>query len=668
MPNKAETVKKLREQIHYHNQRYYQQDEPEIPDAEYDRLFRQLQEIEQEHPELQTPDSPTQRVGAAPLKAFEQIEHKLPMLSLANAFSKDDLEAYEKRIKDRLKTEKHIEYVAEPKLDGLAVSIIYEKGILITAATRGDGKIGENITQNVKTIASLPLKLQGSFPPLLEVRGEVFMGLDGFNKMNALALENEEKVFANPRNAAAGSLRQLDSSITAKRPLDIYCYSMGISEGHTLPLTHYEVLQNFKQWGLPVCPEITLANQAEGCWAYYQSIANKRHGLPYEIDGVVYKVNSLADQEALGYVSRAPRWAIAHKFPAQEEITLLESVDFQVGRTGALTPVARLKPVTVGGVVVSNATLHNMDEINRKDICIGDTVVVRRAGDVIPEVVRAVQERRPKNAEQIIAPTHCPSCHTKVEIDQEQAAIRCGNTLACDAQIKEAIKHFASRKALDIDGLGDKLVEQLVDAKLIQSVADLFALQINAVTELERMAEKSATNLINAIEKSKQTTLAKFIYALGIREVGEATAVQLSNYFLSLNKLMQADAESLIDVDDVGPIVAGNIEKFFSNTNTQILITSLLDHGITWPKVEKVDKQTLPLAGKNFVITGTLQSMSRDEAKQKLITLGAKVSSSLSKKTDFLLAGEKAGSKLSKAQELSITILDEKAFLVKVKN
>lgn len=662
-------ITQLRETIQYHNSLYYQNDAPEIPDAEYDRLFRELQALEQANPEYFSADSPTHRVGAAPLSEFTQVQHKIPMLSLGNAFTEEDLHAFEKRIKDRLNSEDMIEYTAEPKLDGLAVSVIYENGKLVTAATRGDGQTGEDITENVRTIKSLPLALKGNFPPLLEIRGEVFMPTEGFNAMNKAAVANEEKVFANPRNAAAGSLRQLDSSVTAKRPLDIYCYSIGVHEGLNLPKTHFDVLALFKTFGLPICPEIKKVDSASGCWDYYQFIGDKRMSLPYEIDGVVYKVNDLTDQDELGFVSRAPRWAIAHKFPAQEEMTLLESVDFQVGRTGALTPVARLTPVNVAGVVVSNATLHNMDEIKRKDVRVGDTVIVRRAGDVIPEVARVVLEKRNSSSSQIIAePKFCPSCNSPVEKDDEQAVIRCTNSLSCDAQIKESIKHFASRKAMDIDGLGDKLVEQLVDVGLIHSIADLYVLEHEKVAELERMAEKSALNLIEAIEKSKQTTLQRFIYSLGIREVGVATAAQLANHFKTLEAIAEANHEALLEVDDVGPVVAGYIVQFFSNEIAQHIQQQLVDRGVQWSEIEQAPEGSQPLQGETYVITGTLSTMSRDDAKDKLQALGAKVLGSVSKKTQFLVAGEKAGSKLAKAEALGVAVLDENAFLEKIQN
>lgn len=652
-------AEQLRQLIHEYNYQYYVLDEPSVPDAEWDRLFHELKAIEIEYPELKTPDSPTHRVGGAALEKFSQLKHAIPMLSLDNCFSEAELLAFDKRIHDRLKILEEIEYTCEPKLDGLAVSIIYENGILIQAATRGDGEIGENITENIRTIKTIPLKLQGkNIPKLVEVRGEVFMPKADFQALNQRLEKLSQKIFANPRNAAAGSLRQLDPKITATRPLAMYCYSVGQVDGWTLPATHSDVLAQFSQWGLRVCEQIDVVRGVKACETYFNKIGAMRKNLPFEIDGVVYKVNSLALQKELGFVSRAPRWAIAHKFPAQEELTLLEAVDFQVGRTGVLTPVARLKPVHVGGVIVSNATLHNMDEIERKDVRIGDTVIVRRAGDVIPEVVGSVKERRPKDAKKIHLPKKCPVCHSDVVHSEEFAAARCMGELFCPAQRKEAIKHFVARKAMDIDGLGSQLVEQLVDEKLIEHVDDLYHLTIEQVANLERMGEKSARNLITAIEASKQTTLAKFIYAIGIREVGQTTALSLANHFGSLNKLRKATFEQLQDIPDIGPVVAENIVKFFEQSHNNEVVDSLIKAGITWPEVD-IRHQAKPLSGKTFVLTGTLEQLSREEATEKLQALGAKVSGSVSKKTDYLVAGPAAGSKLTKAQELGVAIKDE---------
>lgn len=662
----AQQIQALKKSLQHHNERYYQHDDPDISDAEYDALFRQLQALEEQYPALQTPDSPTHRVGATPLSAFKTVEHQLPMLSLANAFSLDDLHAFEKRIKDKLKTATNIHYTAEPKLDGLAVSVLYQDGQLTLAATRGDGQSGEDITENVRTIKSLPLALKGNYPAVLEVRGEVFMPLAGFNKLNAAAEKNNEKIFANPRNAAAGSLRQLDSRITAKRPLAMYCYAIGVTESWALPKTHFEVLAALKTFGLPVCPEIATATTIDACYDYYQTIQQKRAALPYEIDGVVYKVDQLALQTTLGFVSRAPRWAIAHKFPAEEQVTTIESVDFQVGRTGALTPVARLKPVTVAGVVVSNATLHNMDEIQRKDIRIGDTVIVRRAGDVIPEVAKVVLSQRVQQAQKIQAPTHCPSCGAVAAQEQTQAVLRCVNSATCPAQVVESIKHFASRKAMDIDGLGDKLVEQLYQESLIHNVADLYTLSVSTVAALERMGEKSATNLIEAIEKSKATTMARFIFALGIREVGEVTALYLSEAFADMSALMQATEEDLIAIKDIGPIGAEQIVRYFAQAPHQALVNTLLQAGINWPSTSQTTVDNHEYSNKTFVITGTLPSLSRDQATEKLRRVGAKVVNSVSKQTDYLLAGEKAGSKLKKANALHIPVINEATFLAKL--
>ena len=655
----ARRAEQLRHQIAYHNYRYYALDEPEIPDAEYDRLFRELQQLEQEYPGLVTPDSPTQRVGAAPLSGFDEVKHAIPMLSLGNVFSEQELSDFDRRVREGLGIDEVV-YCVEPKLDGLAISIRYEGGVLVRAATRGDGATGEDVTQNVRTIDAVPLRLYGEdYPEVLEVRGEVYIDKAGFEKLNQRQRERGLKSFANPRNAAAGSLRQLDSRITAERPLTLYCYGVGVVEGAELPANHSAILEQLKEWGLRVCPEIRVVKGMQGCLDYYNDIAARRDSLPYEIDGVVYKVDSLAQQQELGFVSRAPRWATAHKFPAQEEMTLLNDVEWQVGRTGALTPVARLEPVHVGGVMVSNATLHNPDEIARKDVRIGDTVIVRRAGDVIPEVVGVVASKRPADTRSIDTPSHCPVCDSEVVQEEGEAVPRCSGGLFCSAQRKNAIKHFASRKAMDIDGLGDKLVEQLVDAGLVQDVADLFALSREQLAGLERMGEKSAANLVAALEKSRATTLERFLYALGIREVGESTARTLANHFGTLELIEQADEAQLLEVEDVGPIVAHHIHTFFRQSHNREVIDKLLAVGVHWPDVEVLQAEEQPLLGQTFVLTGALEMMSRDEAKAKLQALGAKVSGSVSKKTSVVVAGEAAGSKLAKAEQLGLEVWDE---------
>jgi DNA ligase (NAD+) len=660
-------IEKLKSELNDYAYQYYVLDNPTVPDVEYDRLFKALQSLENEHPDLKTDDSPTQRVGSKPLDAFVQVKHKIPMLSLGNAFTEGDLKAFDKRIHDKLGHEVRIDYASEPKLDGLAISLLYKNGVLIRAATRGDGQTGEDVTLNIKTVRAIPLHLRGKdFPEILEVRGEVFMPKASFEKLNLEAQKKDEKPFANPRNAAAGSLRQLDSKITATRALAFYAYDVGEhSAGEALAETHTGVLNKLKEWGVPTIPFSSCVKSIEACIDFYNDISEKRNSLPYEIDGVVYKVNNLALQKRMGFVSRAPRWAIAHKFPAQEELTLLKSVDFQVGRTGALTPVARLEPVVVGGVTVSNATLHNMDEIKRKDVRIGDTVIIRRAGDVIPEVVSSILARRPEDAEEIKLPTQCPVCGSAVETVEDEAASKCTGGLFCSAQRKEAIKHFASRKAMDIDGLGDKLVDQLVEKKLIDHVDGLYKLNLDSLAGLDRMAEKSADNLLEALEKSKTTTLAKFLFSLGIREVGEATARNLALYYGDLKAVMKADEEELQSINDVGPIVAKHIVAFFKEVHNREVIDSLIKAGIHWPKVET--QASLPLAGKTFVLTGTLETLGRDEAKEKLQMLGAKVSSSVSKKTSFVVAGTAAGSKLAKAEKLGVEIMNESELLKLIK-
>ena len=653
-------IENLRQLLRHHSYLYYVLDDPEISDSEYDRLYLELQKLEQAHPELVTHDSPTQRVGAEPLKSFSQVQHRIPMLSLDNVFSEEDLHAFYKRIQDRLNSDSPIEFAVEPKLDGLAISIVYEKGELVQAATRGDGSTGEDVTLNVRTVQSVPLRLMGDdYPDVLEIRGEVFMPKAGFENLNRQAREKGEKTFVNPRNAAAGSLRQLDPEITAQRPLAMYCYGAGVVEGFTLPDTHSAILQQIKAWGFPVCKESKVVEGVSGCVDFYNDILQRRDQLAYDIDGVVYKVNRLSLQKELGFVARAPRWAIAHKFPAQEEVTRILDVDFQVGRTGALTPVARLEPVFVGGVTVSNATLHNMDEVKRKDIHIGDQVIVRRAGDVIPEVARVVSSARGKDVKPIILPRQCPVCDSDVEQVEGEAVARCSGGLFCKAQRTEAIKHYASRKAMDIDGLGDKLVEQLVEAGLIDTVADLYRLDVKSVAALERMGEKSASNLCNAINDSKQPTLARFIYALGIREVGEATAANLADDFGSLEVLQSAGEERLQEVPDVGPVVAQHVVHFFSQQHNLDVIKQLLDAGISFKQRAVAATINEKVKGKTFVITGTLHSMTRDQAKEKLQAAGAKVAGSISAKTDFLLAGEKAGSKLTRAESLGVKVINE---------
>lgn len=659
-------VAALRKQLNEYNYQYYVLDDPSVPDAQYDRDMQALIALEQEFPELKSANSPSQKVGGAALSAFEQVTHEVPMLSLDNAFDDASLLAFEKRLKDRLKDTASLSFSCEPKLDGLAVSILYEKGELVRAATRGDGQVGENITANVRTISNIPLSLRGEqWPERVEVRGEVFMPRDGFEKLNESQRGKGAKVFANPRNAAAGSLRQLDSKITAKRPLMFYAYSLGVVQPDTfeLPNSHSERLNKLASWGLPLCPDISTADGGNGCLEYYNLILNKRDALPYDIDGVVFKVDDIAIQNRLGFVARAPRWAIAQKFPAQEEVTTLIDVEFQVGRTGAITPVARLEPVFVGGVTVSNATLHNQDEIERLGVKVGDTVVIRRAGDVIPQVVSVVEANRTGSETEINFPQQCPVCDSNVEKLEDEAVARCTGGLICAAQRKQALKHFASRKAFDIDGLGDKLVDQLVDADLVHTPADFFTLPLSSLIGLERMAEKSATKLLDSLEASKKTTLAKFLYALGIREVGEATAANLAMHFTTLDAIQTATLEALVEVQDVGNVVAEHIFNFFNESHNTDVINALLEVGINWPAVEKREEANLPLKGQTCVITGTLSEMGRSDAKARLQVLGAKVAGSVSKNTDFLVAGEKAGSKLTKAQELDVDVWDEAALI-----
>lgn len=664
MASVKEELESLKEQIRHHNYQYHVLDDPEIPDAEYDRLMRRLLAIEREHPDLITDDSPTQRVGDAPIAAFGTVQHQVPMLSLDNAFAEEELREFHRRVTDRLELEADagtLEYAAEPKLDGAAVSLLYEEGRLVRAATRGDGTTGEDITHNVRTIDAVPLKLIGSgYPPSLEVRGEVFMPKAGFEAYNEQARAKGEKTFVNPRNAAAGSLRQLDPRLTAERPLDMYAYSVGKIDGGDLPATHSEVLDRLQSWGLKVCPERGVVAGVEGCLAFYKEMGAKRDSLPYEIDGVVYKVNDLVQQRELGFVSRAPRWAIAHKFPAQEELTTVEGVEFQVGRTGAVTPVARLKPVFVGGVTVSNATLHNIDELHRKDVRVGDTVTIRRAGDVIPEVVGVIASRRPKGTKPVQLPKRCPVCGSTVAREGDEAVARCTGGLYCAAQRAESLKHFVSRKAMDIEGLGSKLIEQLVTIDRIKTPADIFRLEKEELAALERMGDKSAENLITAINASRSTTLERFLYALGIREVGEATAAALATHFGKLDAVMSAAESELVDVPDVGPIVASRIRSFFGEEHNREVIQALRDLGVHWEESEPQQSPADgPLAGKTFVLTGTLPNMTRDEAKKKIQALGGKVTGSVSKNTTYVVFGEKAGSKLTKAQQLGVETIDE---------
>ena len=658
----------LRQDLRRYEYEYHVLDNPTIPDAEYDRLFHQLKALEAAHPELITADSPTQRVGAKPLSGFAQIRHEIPMLSLDNAFSDEEFYAFVKRIEDRLiRLPAPLTFCCEPKLDGLAVSILYVNGVLTQAATRGDGTTGEDITANIRTIRNIPLQLLMDNPPArLEVRGEVFMLHEGFERLNQQALEKGEKTFANPRNAAAGSLRQLDPKITSKRPLVLNAYGIGIAEGVDLPNTHYDRLQWLKSIGIPVNPEIRLCNGTDEVLDFYRDIQNKRSSLGYDIDGTVLKINDITLQEKLGFISKAPRWAIAYKFPAQEELTRLNDVEFQVGRTGAITPVAKLEPVFVAGVTVSNATLHNGDEIERLDIAIGDTVVIRRAGDVIPQIIGVLHDRRPADARPIIFPKTCPVCDSAIVRIEGEAVARCTGGLFCAAQRKEALKHFVSRKAMDIDGVGGKLIEQLVDRELVHTPADLFKLDLTTLTRLERMGTKSAENALASLEKAKNTTLARFIFALGIREVGEATALNLANHFKTLEALQNADLEALQQVPDVGEVVANRILAFWHEPHNVAVVNDLIAQGVHWETVETKEVTENRFKGKTVVLTGTLTQMGRNEAKALLQDMGAKVSGSVSAKTDFVIAGDAAGSKLTKAQELGVTVLTEEEFLAQI--
>jgi DNA ligase (NAD+) len=659
----ASRAAQLRELLERYNYRYHALDDPEVPDAEYDKLMVELRGIEAQYPQLLTKDSPSQRVGAAPVAAFAAVRHRIPMLSLDNAFSEQEVRDFDRRIRERLENDGDIRYSAEPKLDGLAFSALFENGVFVRGATRGDGETGEDITQNLKTIAALPLKLRtAEAPRVLEVRGEVFMPLAGFERFNSEASARGEKPYVNPRNAAAGSLRQLDPRMTAARPLDLFIYGVGYVEGGELPTRHAAMLQQLRNWGFKISPQSRVVESVEGCLEYYRTMGAARAALPYQIDGVVYKVDDVELQRRLGFVSRAPRWAIAHKFPAEEALTTIREIEFQVGRTGALTPVARLQPVFVGGVTVSNATLHNMDELTRKDVRVGDTVVIRRAGDVIPEVVRVIPERRPEGATLVELPAACPVCGSPVVREEDQAVARCTGGRVCAAQRREELKHFASRRALDIQGLGDKLLDQLVERDLVRTPADLFDLQAEQLATLDRMGEKSAQKLYAAIAAAKRTSLPRFLYALGIRDVGEATALGLAQYFGDVAALRTASAEEIQAVPDVGPVVAANVAAYFADAENRAIVDRLLASGITWPEQGRPTSQGT-LAGKTFVLTGTLSALPRDAAQEAIMARGGKVSGSVSKKTDYVVAGSDAGSKLKKAQDLGVTVLDEPAFL-----
>ncbi|MGH8496570.1 MAG: NAD-dependent DNA ligase LigA [Gammaproteobacteria bacterium] len=651
----------LREAIDRHNYLYHVLDAPEIPDAEYDRLLRELEALERDFPELIAPDSPTQRVGPEPVKAFGVVHHEVPMLSLANAFSDEEVVDFDRRVRARLGDVDEVEYVAEPKLDGAAISLLYEKGKLVRGATRGDGEKGEDVTHNVRTIPSAPLALRGRrLPRRLEVRGEVYMSKARFEAFNERARERGERLFVNPRNAAAGSLRQLDPRLTASRPLKIFFYGIGELEGMARPDRQSVILERLREWGLRVSPLIKNVCGIDGCLEYYRDTALLRHKLPYEIDGIVYKVDKVELQRRLGQVSRAPRWAIAHKFPAQEELTVVRGVEFQVGRTGALTPVARLEPAFVGGVTVSNATLHNMDELRRKDVRIGDTVVIRRAGDVIPEVVSVLHDRRPKNTRPVELPAKCPICGADVVRAEGEAVARCTGGLFCPAQRKESIRHFASRRAMDIEGLGTNLINQLVEAELVRKPGDIYKLTRDTLTGLERMGEKSSDKLLAAIEQSKETTFARFLYSLGVREVGESTASSLAGHFRKLDSLIEADEETLQAVPDIGPVVARHVRAFFQQSHNKEVIKALLDAGIHWPVPVAKPRETA-LTGKTFVLTGSLESMTREEAKAKIEAAGGRVTGSVSAKTDFVVCGKDPGSKLDKARKLGVQTVDEGA-------
>jgi len=657
-------VSHLRKLINSHSYRYYVLDDPEIMDAEFDALFGDLVRLEQEFPTLVTPESPTQRVGGEPVDGFAQVRHELPMLSLDNAFSDETVLDFDARIRERLQRDEPLIYAAEPKLDGTAISIVFENGVLVRAATRGDGVTGEDVTHNVRTIASIPLQLRGNkYPEYLEVRGEIFMPKAGFNDLNNRARTKGEKVFMNPRNAAAGSLRQLDPRLTAKRPLDMFAYSIGLVRGGLMLECHSQALAYLRKLGVKVCPESQVVEGVEGCLEYYRTIDANRDELPYDIDGVVYKVDDFELQARLGFVTRAPRWAIARKFPAQEQTTTVVGIEWQVGRTGAVTPVARLEPVFVGGVTVSNATLHNFDELRRKDVRPGDAVIIRRAGDVIPEIVRVIVKKRPKGAKKVKMPRQCPVCGAEILRVEDEAIARCSGGFTCSAQRKEAIKHFAARRALDIEGLGSKLIDQLVDGGLVESPSDLFALTSAQLIELERMGQKSATNLLESLERSKDTTLDRFLYAIGIREVGEATSLALAKYFGELAPLREASQEELESVNDIGPIVAEHIHSYFRQPHHKALVEKLIKQGIHWAPMKDREIPETPFSGKSIVLTGTLQAMTRADAKSRIQAMGGKVTGSVTKKTSLVIYGENAGSKLQKARKLGIAEADENELL-----
>jgi DNA ligase (NAD+) len=665
MDSTAAHIARLRAEIERHNQAYYVLDKPSVPDAEYDRLFRELQALEEQHPELLTADSPTQRVGGKILDGFTPVRHAVPMLSIRTETDTESSGAtnFDTRVRNALGNDGEIEYACELKFDGLAINLRYENGVLVRAATRGDGETGEDVTQNIRTIHCIPLHLNDCNAEVLEVRGEVYMSRKDFNRYNDRQREQGLPTLVNPRNGAAGSIRQLDPALAARRPLSFFAYGLGEVKGWDLPATHGAILDALQRFGLPVCDERTVARGAQALVEFHQRVAARRDALPFDIDGVVYKVNSIALQKELGFVSREPRWAVAHKFPAEEQLTVLRDIEIQVGRTGKLTPVAKLEPVFVGGTTVSNATLHNEGEIHRKDVHIGDTVIVRRAGDVIPEVVGVLAERRPAGARPFVMPTSCPVCGSHVVREEGEADARCTGGLFCAAQRKQAILHFAGRRAMDVEGLGDKLVDQLVDEGIIRSLPDLYRLDVATLAALDRMAEKSAQNIVAALEKSKHTTLNRFLFALGIRHVGETTAKDLARHFGKLDAVMQADAERLLAVPDVGPVVAQSLVDFFGEAHNREVVQQLRELGVHWPEHEGVSTQPLPLTGKTFVLTGTLPTMSRDEAKAALEAQGAKVAGSVSKKTDYVVAGTEAGSKLDKARELNVTVIDEQQLL-----
>ena len=639
-------------------------DNPSIPDAEYDQLFSELQQLEAAHPQLVTPDSPTQRVGGAPLPEFAQVRHDVPMLSINNGFSEEDIRAFDRRVREGLASLHDVDYACELKFDGLAINLRYVDGLLVQAATRGDGSTGEDVTANIRTVRSIPLRLHTDRPPaVIDVRGEVLMFKADFARLNQRQRDAGQKEFANPRNAAAGSLRQLDPRVTAQRSLRFFAYGVGHLEGAPLPDTHAGLLDWYRTLGIPVCTERAVVRGADGLLGFFADIGSRRPALPYEIDGVVYKLNSVAQQRTLGFVSRAPRFALAHKFPAEEATTTVLGIDVQVGRTGALTPVARLAPVSVGGVTVTNATLHNEDEVRRKDIRIGDSVIVRRAGDVIPEVVANVPERRPADAREFVMPTECPVCGSTIVRPEEEAVARCsGGWIKCAAQRKGGLLHFVSRRAMDIEGLGEQLVEQLVDRGLVTTPADFYRLGLTALAELDRMAQKSAQNVLDALDKSKSTTLARFIYALGIRHVGESTAKSLARHFGQLDALLQANEAQVLEVDDIGPVVAKSILDFLSDPLNRELIEQLRAAGIHWDE-HAVERRVLHLAGQTFVLTGTLPTLKRDEAQAMIEAAGGKVAGSVSKKTNYVVAGDDAGSKLAKAEALGVAVIDEAALM-----